>query len=229
MSLIVLSGITKSYRDGEQRIARVLENINLEVKAGDFIAVKGASGAGKTTLLKILGALLMPDAGKYLFDGVEMTAPTLDIPYIRNTKIGFVFQEHRLMPQYNIRENILLPALAYGCKTSSAQNGYAQQLMDITGIASIADKYPHAVSGGEAGRAAICRALMMKPLLVLADEPTGQLDTENATNITSVLSDINKTLNTTIIMVTHSDRTASVARQILTLANGNLSALITDN
>ena len=220
--MIVLSGIAKSYMDGENRIGRVLENINMKVDAGDFIAVKGASGAGKTTLLRILGTLIKPDAGEYLFDGVEMTAPRLDCSFIRNTKIGFVFQEHRLMPQYNIRENILLPALAYSRKTSAQQNDYARQLMDITGIAALASKYPQAVSGGEASRAAICRALLMKPLLVLADEPTGQLDAENAANIASVLAEINQSMNTAIVMVTHSDRTAGVAKQILTLANGQL-------
>ncbi|MDR0560790.1 MAG: ABC transporter ATP-binding protein [Prevotellaceae bacterium] len=223
MSLLSLSGIAKSYKDGENNINHVLRSINLELEAGDFVAVKGASGAGKTTLLQIIGTLIKPDAGSYLLDGVEMSSSSVDFSYIRNKKTGFVFQDYRLMPQYRIRENILLPTLAFQNKTSEEQNDYALKLMEITGIQAIAEQYPDTVSGGEASRAALCRALIMKPLLLLADEPTGQLDSENVKNIAAMLSEINKILNTTIIMVTHSDEISSVAKRILTLKNGILT------
>ncbi|MDR3245074.1 MAG: ATP-binding cassette domain-containing protein [Prevotellaceae bacterium] len=220
MSLIQLSGIVKNYQDGENRLNHVLRGVDISVERGDFVAVKGFSGAGKTTLLQILGTLLLPDAGSYIFDGTEMTAAGTDHSAVRNRKIGFVFQDHRLMPQYCVLENILLPVLAHQSKVKIEQSEYAKKLMEITGISKITKQYPHTISGGEASRAALCRALIMKPLLVLADEPTGQLDSENARNIALLLSGINKTLNTTIVMVTHSDEVSSVAHRVLILEKG---------
>jgi ABC-type lipoprotein export system ATPase subunit len=223
MLLIQLSNIQKNYRDGEFRLNRVLRGITMEIEKGEFVAIKGASGSGKTTLLSILGTLLSPDSGNYLLNGVEMISTTIDHSEIRNKQIGFVFQDHRLMPQFTALENILLPTLAGKSKTTPEETGYAQQLLELTGISDVANQYPHTLSGGEASRVAVCRSLIMKPLLLLADEPTGQLDTENARNIAGLLAEINKTLQTTIIMVTHSDETSSVAHRILTLKNGVLS------
>ncbi|MDR2979552.1 MAG: ATP-binding cassette domain-containing protein [Bacteroidales bacterium] len=220
--MIKLSGITKSYPDGEDRVNHVLRGVELNVGKGDFVAIKGASGSGKTTLLSILGTLLLPDSGSYLLDGKEMLTPGVDHSLVRNKSIGFVFQEHRLMPQYSAWENILLPVLAYQQKVNPEQEQHAQQLMEITGISGIAKQYPSTLSGGEASRVAVCRALIMKPLLVLADEPTGQLDSANARNIALLLSEINKTLHTTIVMVTHSDEVSSMAKRILILQNGIL-------
>jgi ABC-type lipoprotein export system ATPase subunit len=222
MSLIKLSGIVKSYYDGENRLNYVLRGIDMEVEKGDFVAVKGASGAGKTTLLQILGTLLEPDSGSYFLDDTEISAAGTDCSMIRNQKIGFVFQEHRLMPQYCVLENILLPTLARRSQTTARQLEYAHELMSITGIANVAKQYPRTISGGEASRTALCRALIMKPLLVLADEPTGQLDAENARNIALLLLEINRTLKTTIIMVTHSDEIASIAHKIWKIENGEL-------
>lgn len=220
--MIKLSNIQKSYQDGENRRNQVLRGIDLEVQKGEFTAVRGASGSGKTTLLSILGTLLQPDSGSYLLNGTEMTTSGLDHSRMRNLQIGFVFQDHRLMPQYTALENILLPVLAYKSQTDSANMEYARQLLELTHISSIAQQYPHTLSGGEACRVAVCRALIMKPLLLLADEPTGQLDAENARNIASLLSEINKNLHTTIIMVTHSEETSQFAHRILTLKEGVL-------
>lgn len=220
--MIKLSNIQKSWQDGENRRNHVLRGIDMEVEKGGFTAVRGASGSGKTTLLSILGTLLQPDAGSYLLDGAEMTTPGLDHSRVRNRQIGFVFQDHRLMPQYTALENILLPALAYKSQTGADDLEYARQLLDLTHISSVAQQYPHTLSGGEACRVVVCRALIMKPLLLLADEPTGQLDAENARNIASQLSEINKNLHTTIIMVTHSEEISQVARRILTLKEGVL-------
>jgi ABC-type lipoprotein export system ATPase subunit len=220
--MIRLSHIKKSFRDGENRLNRVLRGVNLEVKKGEFIAVKGTSGSGKTTLLSILGTLLQPDEGSYLLDGKEMTGKDVDHSRVRNRQIGFVFQDHRLMPQYTVLENILLPALAYASETGKDATEYAHRLMELTRISNLAGQYPDTVSGGEASRAAVCRALIMKPLLLLADEPTGQLDAENARNIALLLSYINKTLGTTIVMVTHSNGTSAVAHRVLTLNEGKI-------
>ena len=210
MALIRLSNIEKSFQDGEDRENNVLRGINMEVEKGEFIAIKGPSGSGKTTLLSILGTILRPDSGIYLLDGMEMTTDGIDLATIRNSRIGFVFQDHRLMPQYT----------ASRCTREEIE--YAHQLMELTHISKLAGQYPHTLSGGEASRVAVCRALIRKPLLVLADEPTGQLDKENARNIASLFSEINLRMRTTIVMVTHSDETSSFAHRILKLNGGIL-------
>jgi len=221
--MLRLSGITKKYSDGENSFNHVLRGVSMNVQKGDFIAIKGASGSGKTTLLLILGTLLQPDAGSYVLDGMEMNTPGVDYSAVRNKKLGFVFQDHRLMLQLTALENILLPTLAFQNKTEDAQVDYAKQLMELTGITSVAAQYPDTLSGGEASRVALCRALIMKPLLLLADEPTGQLDAENARNVALLLKKINKELGTTIVMVTHADETAAIAHSTLTLQHGGLS------
>ena len=220
--MITLSAITKQYPDGKNSFNQVLRGVNLTVEKGEFIAIKGASGSGKTTLLSIIGTLLQPDTGSYVLDGMEMTAPDIDYAVVRNQKLGFVFQDHRLLPQLTALENILLPTLAYQNKTEEVQHEYALQLMKLTGISAVAGQYPETLSGGEACRTALCRALIMKPLLVLADEPTGQLDAENARNVALLLAKVNKELKTTIVMVTHAEETAAIAHRILTLKEGIL-------
>jgi len=220
--MIRLSGISKKYPDGEHSFNHVLRGVGMQVGKGDFIAIKGASGSGKTTLLSILGTLIQPDEGSYLLDGMEINTAGVDYSAVRNRKLGFVFQDHRLLPQLTAWENILLPTLAFQNKTDHAQANYAKQLMELTGIASVAAQYPESLSGGEACRTALCRALIMKPLLVLADEPTGQLDAENARNVALLLAKVNKELETTIVMVTHSDEISAIAHRILTLKNGVL-------
>jgi len=194
----------------------------MNIENGDFIAIKGASGSGKTTLLSILGTLIQPDEGSYVLDGIEINTPGVDYSTVRNKKIGFVFQDHRLMPQLPALENILLPTLAFQNKAEKSQVNYAKLLMELTGITSVAAQYPESLSGGETCRVALCRALIMKPLLVLADEPTGQLDAENARNVALLLAKVNNELGTTIVMVTHSDETATFADKVLILKDGTL-------
>ena len=220
--MLRLFEITKKYSDGANSFNHVLRGVNMEVGKGEFVAIKGASGSGKTTLLSVLGTLLIPDSGSYFLDNKEMTAPGIDYSLVRNKLIGFVFQDHRLLPQYTAIENILLPVLAHSDKAGAEEIDYARRLMELTHISDVVGQYPHTLSGGEASRVAVCRALIMKPLLVLADEPTGQLDRENAKNIALLFSEINKSLQTTIIMVTHSDETSSVAHRVLILKDGKL-------
>jgi ABC-type lipoprotein export system ATPase subunit len=221
--MIKLSGITKKYPDGENSFNYVLRGVNMSIEKGDFIAIKGASGSGKTTLLSILGTLTQPDTGSYVLDGMEINTPGVDYSAVCNQKLGFVFQDHRLMPQITALENILLPTLAFQNKAEDSQAEYAKQIMELTDITSVARQYPDTLSGGETSRVALCRALIMKPLLVLADEPTGQLDAENARNVALLLAKVNRELGTTIVMVTHSDETAAVANWVLTLQDGVLS------
>jgi len=221
--MIRLSGVTKKYPDGKNSFNHVLRGVSMNIEKGEFVAIKGVSGSGKTTLLSILGTLIQPDEGSYVLDGMEINTPGVNYSATRNRKLGFVFQDYRLMPQLTAFENILLPTLAFQNKADDLQIHYAKQLMELTGITSVAEQHPETLSGGEIGRVALCRALIMKPLLVLADEPTGQLDAENARNVALLLVKINKELGTTIIMVTHSDETAAVADRVLSLKAGVLS------
>jgi len=221
--MIELNNISKSFQDGDKRVNHVLRGLSLQVANGEFIAIKGASGAGKTTLLNVMGTLLKPDSGTYLLNGVDVTASGVNLAEIRNQQIGFVFQDHRLMPQFNVLQNILLPTLAFKPSSTGEEIAYAQELMALTNIAGLATQFPATLSGGEASRVAVCRALVMKPSVLLADEPTGQLDRENALNIATLLADVNKKLHTTIVMVTHSEEVSSVADRVLRLSEGKIA------
>jgi ABC-type lipoprotein export system ATPase subunit len=219
--MIELQDVKKSYPDGGSR-NQVLCGINLTVVRGEFVAITGASGSGKTTLLSILGTLITPDSGTYILDGENILRESA-LAGIRNRKIGFVFQEHRLLAQLGLLRNILLPTLADKNRSTKQELEYAEYLMSLTGISKLANHYPPSVSGGEASRTALCRALVMKPLLLLADEPAGQLDSENARNIVALLKKVNLELGTTIILVSHSQETVAAANRILTLKDGLLS------
>lgn len=222
MALIEMTGIRKHFRDGSERLNEVLRGIDLTVEQGDFLAIKGASGSGKTTLLSVLGLLIRPDGGEYRLDGNRLFEDEADDARMRNQRIGFVFQDHRLLPQYTVLENILLPTLAYQATSKREQVERARGLMRSTGIEALADRYPAGLSGGESSRVALCRALIMNPALVLADEPTGQLDADNARAIAGLLAGMNREMGTTVIMVTHSDETASYAKQVKILNKGCL-------
>lgn len=222
MALIEMTGIRKHFRDGSERLNEVLRGIDLTVERGDFLAIKGASGSGKTTLLSVLGLLIRPDGGEYRLDGNCLFEDEADDARTRNQRIGFVFQDHRLLPQYTVLENILLPTLAYQATSKREQMERALGLMRSTGIEALADRYPAGLSGGESSRVALCRALIMNPALVLADEPTGQLDADNARAIAGLLAGMNREMGTTVIMVTHSDETASYAKQVKILNKGCL-------
>lgn len=222
MALIEMTGIRKHFRDGSERLNEVLRGIDLTVERGDFLAIKGASGSGKTTLLSVLGLLIRPDGGEYRLDGNRLFEDEADDARMRNQRIGFVFQDHRLLPQYTVLENILLPTLAYQATSKREQMEQALGLMRSTGIEALADRYPAGLSGGESSRVALCRALIMNPALVLADEPTGQLDADNARAIAGLLAGMNQEMGTTVIMVTHSDEMASYAKQVKILNKGCL-------
>ena len=217
MLLIKLHQIFLAYPDGESKI-EVLCGLSLDVRHGEVVAVTGPSGSGKSTLLSIIGALLKPDSGEYLFDGIAVNS--LDdaaLAQLRNRSIGFIFQDHRLLPQFTAKENVLLPALAFQQQTNREQEERADYLMRATGIAGLAHKYPEQLSGGECQRVAICRALIMRPKLLLADEPTGLLDAENADKITDLLLQINASEKCTLLMVTHAERVAKKAEKIYCL------------
>ena len=224
MALIRLTDVEKSFRDGRDGVRRVLRGVNLMLDEGEMVSVRGVSGSGKTTLLSVLGTTLKADAGFYIFDGEDVTKRT-DNTALRSEKIGFLFQDHRLMPQYTAWENILLPVLATASHSTEEDERYARELMVLLGIEHLADQYPTTLSGGEASRVALCRALIRKPKLLLADEPTGQLDRENAAQVASLLEMVNKRLKTTIIVVTHSEELAEAAARRFVLREGVLDEL----
>lgn len=224
MALIRLTDVEKSFRDGRDGVRRVLRGVNLVLDEGEMVSVRGVSGSGKTTLLSVLGTTLKADAGFYIFDGEDVTKRA-DNTALRSEKIGFLFQDHRLMPQYTAWENILLPVLATASHSTEEDERYARELMALLGIEHLADQYPTTLSGGEASRVALCRALIRKPKLLLADEPTGQLDRENAAQVASLLEMVNKRLKTTIIVVTHSEELAEAAARRFVLREGVLDEL----
>ena len=222
MFLIQLHQISLAYPDGERK-NEVLRNLSLDVQQGEVIAITGPSGSGKSTLLSIIGTLLKPDSGEYLFDGTPVNGmDEMARAQFRNRSIGFVFQDHRLLPQFTVMENILLPALAAQRQTTREQEEHAGYLLKSTGIADLAHKYPEQLSGGECQRVAICRALIMRPKLLLADEPTGLLDVANADRITDLLLSVNASEKCTLLMVTHSERVAQKAGKAYSLENGML-------
>lgn len=225
MALIELSNISKSFGDGEKSVRQVLQDINLIVEQGQVISVKGVSGSGKSTLLSILGTMMMADSGEYRFDGEKISPANINLDSIRSRKIGFLFQDHRLLPQLSAYENILLPILASADRTTAEEENYAQELMKMLEVEQTANQLSATLSGGEASRVALCRALIRRPKLLLADEPTGQLDEHNSQQVAQTLLNINKQLGTTIIIVTHSDKLAQEAQRQYYLQNGRLNEI----
>jgi len=220
---IELNDIFKSFRDGRNADRRVLQGLDLTLPDGDFVAVTGVSGSGKTTLLSVLGTLLRPDSGRYTIDGYDvMSGSDVEIARLRNHSIGFMFQDHRLLPQFTALQNILLPTMATRNKPTDEEQERAGSLMSQMGIEALAGQMPETLSGGEKSRVALCRALIMQPKLLLADEPTAQLDMEHAMDVARLLRQVNETQGTTIVMVTHSMDVASVARKKYKLENGRL-------
>ena len=232
--MLCLENITKRFADG-QRTLTVLDGLSLKVEAGEFIAITGESGAGKTTLLNILGTLVTPDEGRYLIRGKEASPNPSDrgglterICQLRNKEIGFVYQDHRLLPQFTVLQNILLPTLATKSASTEEEEQRAMELLEFMGIAALKDSPVTQLSGGEQTRVAICRALINQPAILLADEPTGQLDAANAQTIAKLFQQVNTRLHTTIIMATHSTEMAKMAQKKYRLADGKLQ-LIMDN
>ena len=219
--MLCLENITKRFADG-QRSLTVLDHLSLQVEKGEFIAITGESGAGKTTLLNILGTLLTADEGEYVWNVKDNAQPSTLSPQLRNQEIGFVYQDHRLLPQFTVWQNILLPTLATKSASTEEEERRALELLEFVGMASWKDSPVTHLSGGEQTRVAICRALINQPSLLLADEPTGQLDAANAQMIATLFQQVNAQLHTTIIMATHSAEMAKVAQKTYVLKDGKL-------
>jgi ABC-type lipoprotein export system ATPase subunit len=219
--MLRLENISKSFI---QR-GLVLDDLSLSIKGGDSVSVTGPSGSGKTTLLNIIGALDRPDSGNLLFRDMSILNLTPDESALyRNRNIGFIFQEHLLLPHLTIKENILLPLAANRINSEEFDEAdkHARLLMDKMGITALETKYPFQISGGEAQRVTLVRALVNKPDILLADEPTGSLDIRNADLLGRLLSEMNSEFGITLIVATHSQDLAAKMKKNFRLENGKL-------
>lgn len=217
--LLKTANITKEF--GKEIKTQVLFGINLEIQAGEFISMIGSSGSGKSTLLNILGALDRPTTGEILIDGTNLSLLNDDqLAYFRNRTIGFIFQSHFLLPQFSVLENVLIPYLIYAGKAPTEIRTRALDLLDRVGLSHRKDNRANAISGGEQQRVAIARSLIKNPRIILADEPTGNLDSKNTQKVFEMLKAINRDYQTTFIMVTHDRTMAAKCDRLLELRDG---------
>lgn len=215
--MLKASGIQKTY--GE---LQVLKNINLEVSRSEIVAIVGASGAGKSTLLHILGTLDIPDQGKVLINGKDVFAQSQkQLASFRNASIGFVFQFHNLLPEFSAFENVLIPGLI-GRQSEAEVKKKAHELLDMLGLGNRKDHKPSQLSGGEQQRAAVARALINSPALILADEPSGNLDSKNAVDLHNLFFQLRKDLGQTFIIVTHNSDLSQMADRRLEIRDGQI-------
>ncbi len=218
--MITIKELTKVYRT-EDVETTALNALSLEVQEGEFVSIMGASGCGKSTLLNIIGLLDAPDGGSYLFDETEVANYTeKERASLRKANIGFVFQNFNLIDELTVYENVELP-LIYNNVKSSERKQRVNEILERIGIAHRAKHYPLQLSGGQQQRVAVARALVTKPKLILADEPTGNLDSKNGNEVMELLTELHAS-GTTIIMVTHSSYDAKFSSRVVTLKDGEI-------
>lgn len=218
--LIKTENLNKIYNSGKLKV-HALRGIDMEIEKNDYIAISGPSGSGKSTLLHILGCLDTPSAGRYLLDGVEVNGLTSNkLAEIRNRKIGFVFQTFNLLPNMTILENVELPLLYAGVGKKERRKR-AEKVLDEVGLAERLKHRPSELSGGERQRTAIARALVNEPAIILADEPTGNLDTVSGSSVLNVFNQLHNQGHT-IIVVTHDQNVAKIAKRIIHIQDGKI-------
>lgn len=217
MSLLEVKSVSKIYGNGENTV-HALREVNFSVKKGEFVAIVGESGSGKSTLLNIIGALDKPTSGEVFIDGKNIFSIDDDkITIFRRRNIGFVFQSFNLIPELNVEQNIIFPILL-DYKKPDKKN--LDELLDILGLSNRRNNLPSQLSGGQQQRVAIGRALIMRPPLILADEPTGNLDSKNSLEVIRLLKESSKKYEQTIIMITHSSSIAQTADRIIRVRDG---------
>ncbi len=220
--ILRLENVTKWYESAPER--KILEGLNLSVSAGERFAIVGPSGCGKSTLLNVMGTLDIPSQGEVIVDGISVAGlGEKEVAKIRSEKIGFIFQMHHLLPQCTALENVLVPTLAVaGGVIPAAASERARMLLDRVGLADKADSQPGQLSGGERQRVAVVRALINTPRLLLADEPTGALDEDNAGNLIELLGELNESEGLALIVVTHDRQVAESVGAIQALNRGKI-------
>jgi lipoprotein-releasing system ATP-binding protein len=218
------TGLCKSFETSTARID-ILKSVNIDLNAGDTLAIVGASGIGKSTLLHILGALDRPDSGKYIFQNEDILLfDQARLARFRNETVGFVFQFHYLLPEFSALENTMMPALIKGLSKKKAKT-IAEAILVRIGLKDRLNFRTSKLSGGEQQKVALARALVLKPSILLADEPTGNLDKNNSEHIHGLLLELNKELRMTLIVVTHNMELASYMSRSMTIVNGQLVEL----
>jgi ABC-type lipoprotein export system ATPase subunit len=210
--------LTKTYGDGAE--VRALDAVNLTVRAGEFIAIVGPSGSGKSTLLNLVGALDRPTSGEVIIDGTPLSR-VRDLDHFRSRTVGFVFQVHNLIPTLTARENVEVPMYEI-TRNAGKRRARAEELLSLVGLGARLNALPNQLSGGERQRVAIARALANQPTLVLADEPTGNLDSRTTAGILELFGELNQNYGTTLVVVTHNAQVARAARRVITLRDGSI-------
>jgi putative ABC transport system ATP-binding protein len=222
-SILAARNLSKSLDSGSHRVD-ILRGIDLEIPAGQFVAIMGASGSGKSTLLGLLAGLDTATSGTVVVDGVDITGLSEDkLALVRGRKIGFVFQSYQLLPTLTAEENVLLPHELSGGDVSAGV-ARARSLLESVGLGDRLDHYPVQLSGGEQQRVALARAFMVKPPILMADEPTGNLDSVNGAHVLDLLITLNQREGTTLVLVTHDIALASRANRIVTMRDGLIVA-----
>ncbi|MDK7355495.1 ABC transporter ATP-binding protein [Peptoniphilus harei] len=217
--MLKVENLKRYYKSNDVEV-RALDGVSFDVEKGEFISIIGASGSGKSTLLHLLGGLDYPTSGKVLIDDTDIYALKDDERTIfRRRNIGFVFQAYNLLPMLNVYENIIIP---FGLDGDKVDKKYVDSVIDILDISNQKYKMPNELSGGQQQRVAIARALVTKPSLILADEPTGNLDSKSSSQVVYLLKKINKELGNTILMITHDDAVAQAAEKTLRIEDGRL-------
>ena len=220
--LLIARDITKSFNTNGQQL-HILNGINLTIYKGEMIAIMGASGVGKSTLLNILGTLDRPTSGEVIFEGADIFGKSdEELAYLRNKRIGFVFQFHHLLPEFTALENTLFPAMILKMNRREALD-IAEKNLSNVGLRERMTHRPGELSGGEQQRVAIARALMTSPDIILADEPTGNLDTHTGEDVYTLLKKINQEYGTTFVVVTHNEKIAAQADRILKMVDGQIA------
>ena len=223
MSIVSTCELTKTYRVGEMTINAV-NGLDMEIEKGEFVSIMGPSGSGKTTLLHLLGCLDVPTSGTVTIDGMETgRLSSADLADIRREKVGFIFQEYNLLPILNAAENVELP-LRYLKVHKSERRERALAALEKVGLTDRAANRPSQLSGGEQQRVAIARALVTEPALVLADEPTGELDTENTVRLMDLVSHLNRDFDQTFAIVTHDPMVAGRTHRIISIRDGRIES-----
>lgn len=223
MPVLSARGIVKTYRGGDGGVLNILNGVDLTVERGEMVAIVGASGAGKSTLLHVLGALDRPTRGDVVIDGESIEGRSdEELAALRNRKVGFVFQFHHLLREFSALENVMMPLRIAGVETSEAK-GRAEELLARVGLTARKHHRPSQLSGGEQQRTAVARALAADPALLLADEPSGNLDHGNAERLHEVLSRLARDLEIALVVVTHNAALAGRAGRCLVLADGVLA------
>ena len=219
MPVVEARNITKTYTIADRKI-RVLDDVSLSVAEGEFLVVEGSSGSGKTTLLSLLSGLDKPSSGRVLLEEMDITEATEDdLAPLRNETIGFVFQSFHLVPSLTALENVMFPA---EIRRDPQAHDKAAELLKRVGMQKRSDNYPHQLSGGEMQRVAICRAVINNPKIIFADEPTGNLDSENGKAVLDLLLEFQKEHRTTLVLVTHSVDIARIADRMIILKDGRI-------